>query len=671
MRPTTLASLYLVCCYIKIAAFVIPKQATSRQTTIQYAVPVDLMSYKPSLKLDEQEPFDTIIIGSGIGGLSCASVLAQSKEKQRVLVLEQHYKCGGCCHTFTKKNYKFSTGIHYVGEVGDKTGTGGGTGLRLSELLDAITPADTKIPWTPMDKNYDTIIIGKSKEDSRRFKIYSKEHKEQLKEQFPSHEDQVAIDKYFSLCQKATKSLKRAVAFKMLPRKLVTILRKTFLLRILDKGYHKFATVTVRDVVDSLTDNKELRTVLEYNWGDYGSLPSVTPFLMHSLLYAHYGEGAYYPETGSDVIPQSVIPTITANGGMVLANAPVRQIITESTKKGKTKATGVELFDGTKLYAKRAVVSDAGVSNTIQRLVPPCKERDAMINRLSIAQPTERDEVTTVGNGNTGLCLFVGLKGDHDIDFKLPHTQIWMYPSSSIEDDMNKLPRSLEEALQTVQPHNLTPLFVGSPSSKDGAWRKKHPGKAALEIITGIPWEWFEKFAPSKLESNEDRGAFDLGGKSGVRDAEYENAKAKIAEIMWARARQGLIDSDASETLPKTLAGVDVFELGTPLTYAHYLWNEKGSFYGLAHDIERFSPRIFFEGLRPECEIESLFLSGQDISISSLAGALSGGFLCAAKILGKLDPFSLLKEVEHNRVIAAVPEDTSNSQSSVDQVLVV
>ena len=39
---------------------------------------------------------DTIVIGSGMSGLSCAAVL--SRMGQRVLVLEQHYVAGGGSH---------------------------------------------------------------------------------------------------------------------------------------------------------------------------------------------------------------------------------------------------------------------------------------------------------------------------------------------------------------------------------------------------------------------------------------------------------------------------------------------------------------------------------------------------------------------------------------------
>ena len=47
--------------------------------------------------LDPQ--FDVIVIGSGIGGLVTAALLAKAGKK--VLVLEQHYVAGGFTHTFT------------------------------------------------------------------------------------------------------------------------------------------------------------------------------------------------------------------------------------------------------------------------------------------------------------------------------------------------------------------------------------------------------------------------------------------------------------------------------------------------------------------------------------------------------------------------------------------
>jgi phytoene dehydrogenase-like protein len=64
---------------------------------------------------------DTIIIGSGVGGLAAAICL--SKAGQNVLVLEQHEVPGGWCHSFNLGGHRFSPGVHYVGLIdeGDST----------------------------------------------------------------------------------------------------------------------------------------------------------------------------------------------------------------------------------------------------------------------------------------------------------------------------------------------------------------------------------------------------------------------------------------------------------------------------------------------------------------------------------------------------------------------
>lgn len=64
-------------------------------------------------KKEIPEKLDAIVIGSGIGGLETAALLA--KNNKRVLVLEQHYRAGGCTHTFNELGGLFDSGIHYVG----------------------------------------------------------------------------------------------------------------------------------------------------------------------------------------------------------------------------------------------------------------------------------------------------------------------------------------------------------------------------------------------------------------------------------------------------------------------------------------------------------------------------------------------------------------------------
>src|SRR5258708_11013790 len=67
------------------------------------------------------EKFDTIVIGSGAGGMATAVCL--SRAGQKVLVLEQHYVPGGWCHSFYLNGHRFSPGVHYMGllDEGDST----------------------------------------------------------------------------------------------------------------------------------------------------------------------------------------------------------------------------------------------------------------------------------------------------------------------------------------------------------------------------------------------------------------------------------------------------------------------------------------------------------------------------------------------------------------------
>ena len=62
---------------------------------------------------DADEEYDVVVIGSGIGGLSCGSLLA--KYGYKVKIFESHYLAGGCCHMF---DHRAPDGSLYKFEVG-------------------------------------------------------------------------------------------------------------------------------------------------------------------------------------------------------------------------------------------------------------------------------------------------------------------------------------------------------------------------------------------------------------------------------------------------------------------------------------------------------------------------------------------------------------------------
>jgi len=81
--------------------------------------------YRPS-RLDG--PYDAVVIGSGMGGLTVAALL--SALGRRGAVLEQHYTAGGATHSYERNGYDWDVGVHYIGDMGRPT-----TVRRLMDFL--------------------------------------------------------------------------------------------------------------------------------------------------------------------------------------------------------------------------------------------------------------------------------------------------------------------------------------------------------------------------------------------------------------------------------------------------------------------------------------------------------------------------------------------------------
>jgi all-trans-retinol 13,14-reductase len=217
-------------------------------------------------------------------------------------------------------------------------------------------------------------------------------------------------------------------------------------------------------------------------------------------------------------------------------------------------------------------------------------------------------------------------------ELNLPESQYWIYPgfdTSAGIDNIKAMP-TLEYALDKLTPKDMTPIFVGNPSDKDSTWSQHHPNTTVLELLTlGPRWEWFDKY-----------NAFDKTTNSHGPD--FELSKRRYADKMWERTVQ-VLNSYGAE-LPHSLDDVGHFEIGSPLSFTHYYEASRGALYGLDHDVQRFECKNYFLRLRPEVqEVSGLFLSGQDVVADSLVGAMMGGLLCAQKVLGFVNPLSLVR----------------------------
>src|SRR6218665_722907 len=93
---------------------------------------------------------DVVIVGSGLGGLACGTILA--KEGYKVCILEKNKQIGGTLQTFVRDRVIFDSGIHYVGGL-DK-------GQNLYQLFRYLGIMD-KLKIRKMDEDgFDVIMFG-------------------------------------------------------------------------------------------------------------------------------------------------------------------------------------------------------------------------------------------------------------------------------------------------------------------------------------------------------------------------------------------------------------------------------------------------------------------------------------------------------------------------------
>ena len=91
--------------------------------------------------------WDGIVIGSGMGSLTAAGLLARVA-KMKVLVLEKHLERGGQTHTFRRDGASWDVGLHYVGNLQ--------SGTIERRLLDFLS--DRALRWNRMPDDFERFV---------------------------------------------------------------------------------------------------------------------------------------------------------------------------------------------------------------------------------------------------------------------------------------------------------------------------------------------------------------------------------------------------------------------------------------------------------------------------------------------------------------------------------
>ena len=364
--------------------------------------------------------WDTIVIGSGMGGLTAACALA--RRGQRVLILEQHGVAGGMTQTFSRKNWVFATGVHYIGGVGGQPGAAG----QFGRLLDWLS--DDALTFASCGNPYDVVRLP-----GFEFGIEHPEaaYRVALHLRFPAQG--AAIDHWFEQMEAARRAAYALIAARGMPSWLAWSFT-------LFKG-SEIAHYRKRTLAQALADvpDAQLRAVLGARWGDYGAPPETAPLLEHALVTGSYNAGAFFPVGGPERFAQALQPVIESAGGEVRLNASVERII---VTKGRAAGVVVRGPARQQHETARHVVSAMGVLNTAD-----CLE-------AGVASDWKQ-AVRLLKPGLSYVCLYIGFKGDIAA-FGASAANIWIYESLAIG-------RVWHEPVDEDAPS----LFVSFPSMKD------------------------------------------------------------------------------------------------------------------------------------------------------------------------------------------------------------
>jgi phytoene dehydrogenase-like protein len=388
------------------------------------------------------DQFDAIIIGSGIGGLTAASLLAQEK-KYKVLVIEKHYRIGGFTHTFSRPGgYTWDVGLHYVGEMNK--------GSQIRNIFDKITQG--KVQWARMKDPFEVFCYP-----GFTFEIHSdsKTYEQNLINLFPL--ESKAIRQYF----KDVRSVARAYVLFYGPRAIRKLLSFIFF-RI-----QRMANSTLKFELDKRFQDNRLKSVLASQWGDYGLPPSQSSFFIHASIVNHYLNGGYYPVGGAGSIAQSIQQIVESQSGKILSSHEVTEILLEGDK-----AIGVQvkLKNGsTESYFASEIYSDAGAKNTFLKLLPPR------------ARVPFRADLENENSGISCVTLYLGLKEDPSI-LGIHGQNFWIYKEWDHDEMFSK-----NSELLKGEPLSC---FLSFPSMKDPE-AKAH----TAECIAFVDYEPFKSWA--------------------------------------------------------------------------------------------------------------------------------------------------------------------------------
>jgi phytoene dehydrogenase-like protein len=257
-----------------------------------------------------EETYDAIVVGGGGGGLAAAAMLSKSN---RVLLVEQHYKTGGCMVAFRRGEYRFEASLHaydgwgmsYLGALGINSSLTSKKGDIMYRLVFPDMTLDV-----PADKDA---------------------YRDELKVRF--QDEAKHLDSLFENFGIVNPS--------------------------------QYEGMNLLDAVMSHgIENERLIAIVTVLSGFLASSPDLLPAVDFMGMWdSFHSMGYYYFEGGSQSITDALEKSILDNGGVIKRHTRANRIVVE-----ENRVTGVHTDDGG-CYSAKAVVSNASAKSTFFGLV--------------------------------------------------------------------------------------------------------------------------------------------------------------------------------------------------------------------------------------------------------------------------------------------------------------
>jgi prolycopene isomerase len=293
-----------------------------------------------------RDVYDVIVVGSGIGGLTAAALLARAGRS--VLVVERHDRVGGYAHAFRRGRYLFDSAVHLVGGC-EPVGIPGG-GL-IHSLLTTLGVRE-RCDFARIDPCYAAVYPGtvvRAPGSVEEFvQVHAGEDRAEAK----------ALRQFLQECLDIREETRRASQLPS-PFGAVTDARRfPTLLR--------YRRATLAQVLDAQLESHELKALVGTLWPYLGLPPSRVSFLYFAnMLMSYLTDGAFYCRGSFQRFADALAAAIVQNGGEILLRSSVRRIRVENGR-----ACGVVLEHGQRIEAP-LVLSNADARQTVEELVGP------------------------------------------------------------------------------------------------------------------------------------------------------------------------------------------------------------------------------------------------------------------------------------------------------------